>query len=168
VSIDKIVKLMRPPSEPNEALGHDWTDVENLFGIHFPKHYKQFLSIYGTGSIDDFLWVFNPFSHNKFLNSDAIRAAIDAYEVLHIDFPQYNPRNKGTFIPWAGTDNGDSIVWLVDDGDPDLWQVALQHDTEELTQLTTSEFLLALLEKKLPSSILPSQFLEANKQFIAQ
>ena len=45
---------------------------------------------------------------------------------------------------------------------------AFDRSQEEETGLNTQAFLEALLEKKLSSSILPAQFLEAEKQFTPQ
>lgn len=167
MSINRLEKLLPPPAEPKETDGHDWSDFFKNFGVEVPQDYKYFLSVYGTGSIGRFLWVFNPFSKNNSLNQDAIEASINAYNELHKDFPEYYPREKGSFIPWGLTDNGDAIVWIVDKGEPDLWKVAIQNDTEEMTGMTMSEFLVALLEKTLMSSILPAQFLESDKSFSA-
>lgn len=37
-------------------------------GMILPLDYKKFINKYGTGSINDFIWILNPFSENENLN----------------------------------------------------------------------------------------------------
>jgi len=169
--IARIKELLPVPETTSENYKGDWNALPLEFGGRFPDSYKEFVSTYGTGSIGGFLWVLNPFSQNPSLNLDQAEYFRSAYQSLKANFPQYYPRGKEDFLPWAFTDNGDAIVWLIDGSDPNEWPVCVQASDpsqEEISNLNTQEFLEALLEKKLASSILPSQFLDAEKQFVAQ
>ena len=60
---------MRPPVAPVEtpsAIG--WQSVEATMRIELPSDYKEFIAYYGTGAVDNFLVVLNPFSCNDNLN----------------------------------------------------------------------------------------------------
>ena len=87
------------------------------------------------------------------------------------DFPKYYPRTRNDSLPWAFTENGDAIVWVVIEGDPNEWHICLHSSDpaqEEMTGLNTQAFLEALLDKRLTSSILPTDFSASEKAFEAQ
>lgn len=171
MTIERIKELLAVPEATSGDKDGDWGAVSTGSVDSLPDAYREFVSTYGTGSIGEFLWVLNPFCSNSSLNFSQSQYFRNAYQSLKADFPQYYPRTDTEFLPWAFTDNGDAIVWLTDNGDPNDWHVCVQASDparEEDTGLNTQKFLEALLEKKLPSSILPSQFLEGEKQFAPQ
>lgn len=170
MSIDKIIQLMPVPDSPVEVADHNWAAVFTKLGVsNLPTDYKEFVSTYGTGSIGEFLWIMNPFSKNQNLNLEMAVYSRKAYEAMKQEFPDDFPRESNSLLTWAVTDNGDDTVWLLGDENPNLWQVGFHGrnvlEGVELTGLTTSEFLEAILEKKLESSIFPSDFLKADKKF---
>ncbi|MDB4020369.1 SMI1/KNR4 family protein [Planktomarina temperata] len=168
----EIPARLQLPSLPKEAGPFAWDEVERELGIELPTGYKTFVSAYGTGSIGAFLWVFNPTSKNRSLNSEAIRYFQSSYEELKQDFPADYTRPTfpllSSFLPWAVTDNGDTLVWIVDDGPADKWRVGVMGSDqveEEISELDFVEFVVDLLDKKVVSRILPKQFLEMDKSF---
>ena len=172
MSIERLLELMPAPDAAYETQGHDWLSVQDALGTDLPSDYKEFLSIYGTGVVGEFLWVLNPFSSNPNLNLEKIRYFQEAYQQMKELFPEEYPRERlphtGSFLTWAVTDNGDSLFWVLDDSEPNSWCVGIHSSDqgeEELTGLTMSGFLEVLLEKKLESSILPIQFLNIDKDF---
>lgn len=171
MGIENIEELMPAPISPKETQGHDWEGFSKEMSSDVPALYKDFLSVYGTGVIGGFLWVINPFSSNSNLNIEKIKYFHEAYGVMKELFPEDYPRDVcGDFITWAVTDNGDSFFWLVDDGLPDAWEVGIyskDQGEEELTGMATLEFFIALLEKRVSSSILCSDFLESDKKFVS-
>jgi hypothetical protein len=109
----------------------DWEEVERAVGILFPADFKAFVSAYGTGSVDGFLLVLNPFSARP-----ALRVQDFGMEMLRVlrenradgteepPFP-IHPEPGGLF-PWGATDNGDWCYWVTEPGnDPDRWPIAL-------------------------------------------
>ncbi len=171
MTLARIVELLPIPTKTSEQGPGNWGALPEEFGGRFPDTYVDFVTTYGTGSIGAFLWVLNPFSKNPSLNLGQARYFRDAYQSLRADFPQYYPRKRNDFLPWAFTDNGDAIVWITDEGDPNEWHVCVQSSDpaqEEMTNLNTQAFLEALLEKRLASSILPMDFLVSEKAFEAQ
>jgi hypothetical protein len=170
MTISHIKTMLPVPEITFENTFGDWRYLFQEYGTPFPDAYVEFVSSYGTGSIGDFLWVLNPFSKNSNLNSNQIKYLQDAYQTLKEDFPEYYPRNREDFIPWAVTDNGDSLIWLITPNNPNEWKVSIQAGDptqEEATNLTTLEFLEALVNNELNSSILPIDFLDAKKEFTA-
>ncbi len=128
-NLGRLFEVMPPPEEPLEVptLG-DWERCECEISP-LPLDYRAFISAYGTGTVDDFLWVFNPASGNEFLNLVSQRRAI--LSALAITARQSPARfsmprfpEPGGFLPFAGTDNGDSLFWVTA-GEPDAWTVAV-------------------------------------------
>ena len=168
----EITKRLPQPSFPKEIDELDWDAIERDFSVEFPTDYKKFVSTYGTGSIGQFLWVINPSSENRSLNGEAIRYFQSSYEELKQDFPADYTRpefpSEKSFLPWAVTDNGDTLVWIVGSGPSDGWCVGIMGSDqveEEISELGFVEFFVHLLDRKIMSAILPEQFLQMDKTF---
>lgn len=160
------------PNSPRETSKLDWDKIEQDVGVELPHGYKEFVSHYGTGSIGGFLWVFNPISENRSLNTEAIRYFQSSYAELKQDFPDDYSRPTfpalGSFLPWAITDNGDTLVWVLDGAPAENWKVGVMASDqvdEEISDFNFVEFVVRLLDKKIVSSILPQQFLDMEKEF---
>ena len=126
----KLLQRILPlPPEPQEVKQtDDWHRVESELGTPLPKDYKAFISAYGSGRIDQFLVVFNPFSSNKYVNLlDAGRTILQAYATSKETFPEYYPLplfpSPGGLLPFAATDNGNVLYWRTT-GKPENWTVA--------------------------------------------
>ena len=168
MNIDKIKSILPILGVPSENEGIIWEPLHSKIGFSFPKIYIEFIENYGTGSINNFFWIINPFSTNSSLSLDQSFYFLEAYSNLKDDFPEYYTRDVKLFFPWGFTDNGDSIVWSIDDSDPDQWSVIIQSSDpsiEETTDMTTVDFIEAILNNTLESSILPQDFLESKKTF---
>lgn len=172
MDFDQITTLIDPPIDPIETSGSSWTEIEREIGAILPDDYKKFINLYGTGSVGDFLWIFNPFSRNKNLNLDSFRYFQSSYQNLKVNYPELYGRPPfplhDSFFTWAQTDNGDSLIWIIKSEPPETWRVGIHsadQAEEELTNLTFTGFMVRLLEKQLTSRILPQQFLEARKIF---
>ncbi|NKD55997.1 MULTISPECIES: SMI1/KNR4 family protein [unclassified Haematospirillum] len=169
MGIEQITELLPVPEKTTESAVSDWYSISAALQCEFPSDYKLFISTYGTGVIGGFLWILNPFSSNSNLNLEKALYFRHAYQQMKEKFPTDYAREVDTFLPWGVTDNGDSLVWLIEGENPNIWQVAIfssDQANEEKSGLTMSDFLVALLEKKVRSSILPLQFLEAEKLFV--
>lgn len=170
--INKLISLLSPTSQrifDNAA----WAIFESKGSLRLPNDFKNFISIYGCGAIDDFVWVLNPFSINPNLNFEKSKFFINAYAVMRQDFfsdyPRPNYPEEGSFLPWAVTDNGETFVWLVD-GEPESWKVAIHSSDqgeEEVYNFGCVEFILKLINREISSKILPDQFppVDTDKHF---
>jgi hypothetical protein len=46
---------MPPPERPSETpTGSSWQPVEARLGLELPEDYKEFITRYGTGAVDNF------------------------------------------------------------------------------------------------------------------
>lgn len=161
--LSKLERLLLPPAS-SAYTSPDWVKVESEYSIQLPADYKAFVERYGGGSIDDFLWVIDPFSRSPHMNFDKSEYFRESYALMKVDFPQDYPRppypTHGSFWPWAFTENGDTLVWVVDD-EPDSWPVAL-HSADQGEEVVFScgciEVLCKLLGREIHSRILPDDF----------
>ena len=165
--INKLISLLPPPS-PRAFNKAAWANLETEENLRLPNDFKEFISIYGCGAIDDFVWVLDPFSENSDLNYEKSKCFVGAYAVMRQEFLSDYPRPdypaEGSFLPWAVTDNGETFVWLVD-GEPDSWKVAIHSSDqgeEEIYNCGCVEFLLRLLGRDISSKVLPGQFPSAD------
>ena len=125
---EELASLLRFSGDPVSTGGDGaWGAVFQRLGRRLPLDYLQFVSRYGYCAIDNFyLLMLNPFEESGRFWSDLERErAIDRedVDVFESDDPEVMfPRPKG-MIPWGSTDDGGSLLWLADDGDPDDWSV---------------------------------------------
>lgn len=118
--------LLSPPNRPRE-IGWDnaFVETELQLNCRLPEAYKWFVRSYGTGILDEFIWVLSPFASTDALNlRKNLRSRSEWYLKLHEKHPreypyQVFPKPEG-LIPWAVTENGD-VFWWKTVGDPESW-----------------------------------------------
>jgi len=166
--LDRLLQLLPPPADPVEPGRPDgWAAVEAALGTGLPGDFRAFTERYGSGTVDDFLYLFNPFAQgqdgNLVVEKDRVLAA---YRQTRVRFPDRLPLppfpEPGGVLPLGRTDNGDELYWVTD-GDPDGWPVALVESRaalQELHQLPVTGFLTALAANQLASRILPADVLD--------
>jgi len=107
-----------------------WPSMEERLGIALPSDYRAYLDRYGSGIVDDFLWVLNPFSADdaiRFPDSSAAQLSVlrwlreqDGEMVRYPIHPE-----PGGVLLCAETANGDCFHWLTSDGLPDEWRLTI-------------------------------------------
>ena len=165
--LDRLRQLLPPPADPVEPGRPDgWAEIQAAVGTQLPGDFKAFTELYGSGMVDDFLYLFNPFTQgpdgNLVVEKDRVLAA---YRQTRARFPQRLPLppfpEPGGVLPLGRTDNGDELYWVTD-GDPDDWPVALVESRatlQEVHQVPVTGFLAALAANQLTSRILPADVL---------
>jgi len=155
-----LARIMPPPAKPLEADG-SWFHAEEILGMGFPDDFKDFIRIYGSGTIGHFMSVLNPFAQNPNLNLlEQSRSQLDVLHYLR-DRGESNPYalypESGGLLPVAGTDNGDFIYWLTRGGAADWTIVVNESRSPEYEQFdcNLTEFLEKLLDQSLICWILP-------------
>src|SRR5213080_939730 len=115
--IDSLAAILPQPPDPREMGSFAaWGDVHNRIGEVLPEDYIQFIKRYGTGVIDGWLHVLNPFAANPHLNllSSAWRF-LDALRTIKTEFPDSIPFplyfEPGGLLPWGNSIDGDIFCW---------------------------------------------------------
>jgi hypothetical protein len=173
--LERLRELLPPPARPVAGGRPDgWDEIEAALGIGLPGDFKAFTERYGSGMVDDFLYLFNPFAAgedgNLLVEKDRVLAG---YRQTRARFPERLPLppfpEPGGLLPLGGTDNGDELYWVTT-GHPDGWPVALVESRaalQELHRMPVTGLLVALAANQLPSRILPKAVLDRpNHQFI--
>lgn len=165
--LERLRLLLPPPADPVEPGRPDgWAEVERALGTGLPSDFKAFTEVYGSGKVDDFLYLFNPFASgedgNLLVEKDRVLAAYSQTRAKFPDrlllppFPE-----PGGVLPLGRTDNGDELYWVTE-GHPDRWPVALLESRaalQELHPMPVTGLLAALAANRLASRILPEDVL---------
>ncbi|ALC89081.1 hypothetical protein AM500_04190 [Bacillus sp. FJAT-18017] len=170
---ERLLNVLIPPAVPvNAGTDSEWKHVETRLGTRLPDDYKSFIEMYGTGSIDNFLWVLNPFEKNENLSLfETGKALIEAYLVSQSNFPEDYPYtvfpSEGGLLPWGLTDNGDELYWLTT-GDPNDWPVVV-YETRSADNykysLSVTEFLGKCLTREMACEAFPEEFSDEDLKF---
>jgi hypothetical protein len=161
MSVGTLSRILPPPPSPVEANG-SWPQVEEALGIKLPDDFKEFIEVYGSGTIGHFLSVLNPFSDRPALNLlMQSQRQLDALRILVSDFGERKPYDPypipGGLLPVAITDNGDVIHWLTR-GAPVHWTIVVNEsrspDYEEFGCNLTS-FLQGILDGSIDCRAFP-------------
>lgn len=89
--MDKLIKILLPPKFPQKTGGKEqWGKFFGTLGTEFPTDYVKFIESYGTGGIDNFLWILTPFVNDENVNYlGRQKEMINSYIQSKKNFPQY-------------------------------------------------------------------------------
>lgn len=173
MSIELLENQLPVPSNPLESDDAiKWQTFQNSIGLELPQDYKDFIQRYGTGCIDSFVWIFNPFSRNEHLNlKDQMTEILDTLRMLKYDQPAFPLfPERGGLLPCGATDNGDTIFWITS-GEPAHWRIAV-HESRgpqwENYAFSLTDFLAKILSKDIICPIFPEDFPSDSPTFAAR
>ncbi|OJY56370.1 SMI1/KNR4 family protein [Thiobacillus sp. 0-1251] len=165
MGIEQLEKILFPPIVPvDRPVANGWSEAEKKLG-KLPEDYKRFIEIYGTGSIDGFIWILSPFTSNKNLNLlDQAQIKISALIDLSENFGEALPYplfpNQNGLLPFGTTDNGDVLFWQMANNPTD-WKVIINASREpkwEQYDVGIVDFLVGLLTRKIICEVFPEDF----------
>ncbi|MFZ3492480.1 SMI1/KNR4 family protein [Streptomyces sp. 5.8] len=168
-ALARLFEIARAPSARHQK---DWCEIERVLGVELPADYKDFIHVHGGSNWDDYLYVLEPGCPNE--NYDLITWARNQAEDLE-DLWRFERKpaeleaEGARVIPWATTDNGECLYWLVRPGlDPDRWTVMVNEargDRWEHFSVSCTQFLASSLDGELRSGILSSSFPGAGHEY---
>ncbi|GAA4086327.1 SMI1/KNR4 family protein [Streptomyces shaanxiensis] len=168
-ALARLTDVVPPPSEPRNT---DWDAAERRLGVVLPTDYKELIRTYGGSNWDDYLYLLDPGCPND--NYDLVEWEDQQTEALE-GLWEFEKRpaelaDAGSrVIPWATTDNGECLYWLVRAGrNPDEWTVMVNEargDRWEHFPMNCTEFLAAVLQGDLRSALLSSRFPLTGHEF---
>jgi SMI1 / KNR4 family (SUKH-1) len=122
-NIAKLVTLLPPPENKRYNTG-DWSEVERELGSGLPRDFKEFVELYGSVEICNWLWFHTPFSFREGFSEILTRSLRQIDAVVggrqNVPYPDH-PLRPG-LLPIGATEDGDIIAWITK-GDPDDWGV---------------------------------------------
>ncbi|MEW1910090.1 SMI1/KNR4 family protein [Kitasatospora sp. NPDC085895] len=169
-AVEQLVRLL---PGPHRSRAKDWTAVGAALGSGLPGDYREFVERVGGGHVDGYLYVLEPDSPNPYHDLvDAAEERAEAFDHLwgSSEEPPAELREPGArLIPWASTDNGEFLYWLVRPGrHPDAWTVMVNAAREarwEHYDLPFAGFLVAALTGRIRSDVLTDAFPTAPHGF---
>lgn len=173
MSIDKLKLILPIPDLANStANSSKWREVEKKIGVVLPSDYKEFISLYGSGVIDNFIMIYSPFTENEnmnFFNQQKLNN--EAYINLKVSFPEDFPYEvfptNGGILPWGRTENGDTLNWIVDTNHGD-WAILVSDGSGDYFKYkgTMTGFLYDVLNENIVCPIFPGDFPNKNNKKI--
>ncbi|MEU4421068.1 SMI1/KNR4 family protein [Actinoplanes sp. NPDC024001] len=161
--VERLVALVPPPPPRSQVDLPDWDEVERTLGFPLPEDYKELVNLYGPGTFDDFLVVFQPNSSSQYSElthaiaegADSLRSYADSGEALPVPIDQ--------LLAIAGTDNGDTVYWVREPGaSPDRWRIGVNgaRDFDEwyLYESGLAQFLVSVLSREWVVPAFPEDF----------
>ncbi|MEK9519536.1 SMI1/KNR4 family protein [Streptomyces venezuelae] len=160
--LDRLSAIAPAPGAPRTKT---WDEVERAIGVVLPDDYKELVRVYGGGSWDDYLYVLEPGCPNESydLLAWARNRAEDLEDLWEFEKKPVELETPGSrVVPWAVTDNGECLYWLVLPGvSPERWTVMVNEARGgrwEHFAVSCTRFLAGALDGELRSGILSSSF----------
>lgn len=172
MSIDLLKTLLKFEKDELKLSDEKWSSVQNELNILFPEDYKEIISLLGSGAVNDFLWIFSPFSSNANLNLiNKFYEIRDSYEYMKKNFPEkfsleYYNGERGIF-PWGITDNGDELYWNFKDDSAEILVYASRYSSMMKYKMNLLDFLIGVLSKKIYCDIFPKDFVLDENYYVA-
>lgn len=122
---ETLQRLMPPP--PDSELTVDWDALSRSWGRTFPSDYREFVTVYGTGTIQTFLSIAAP-EPKEAPGDPAVASMVRETATAELLWAQVrrSPELAGitpVLIAWAASAGADSLCWDASGEDPDQWPV---------------------------------------------
>ena len=164
MSVEQLVQAV-PPLAGREPSSPDWEAIEGELGSRLPTDYKRLVEVYGPGSFDDFVHIYQPHAPWEQLDlKHEVDGELWALKYLRDqgqDIP-YRLEDPAELMALGRDENGDQIFWQRTDlGDPDTWPVVVK-DARANEWFThdggVTDFLRAVLLHEITVPLFPEDF----------
>lgn len=172
----RVESLMAPPVGPapfDPPVASEWRRIERELGTSLPSDYKRFIKVYGSGKVNDFLSILNPFSDHPRI--DLVRGSKELGDVYrHLrdvcleEYPCPVFPEKDGLLAFAGSDNGDTAFWVTS-GAPDQWTIrVLASRDPECWDFPggLDRFLVAVLTEEARCTVFPKDLCNRSPWFV--
>ncbi|MFE0458927.1 SMI1/KNR4 family protein [Kitasatospora sp. NPDC058965] len=118
-SVARLAAIVPPHPGAGDAI--DWAEARCKWGTHFPADYRDFVSVYGGGSINNSFFIGLPLEVAQGPRSPLTFEELndDGYGLLDLA-PEEDPALRG-WISWAADCSASHAFWDTSDPDPDKW-----------------------------------------------
>ncbi|MEU4302912.1 hypothetical protein [Kitasatospora aureofaciens] len=153
-AVETLISLMPPHDGCGDIL--DWRSIEEAFGVALPSDFRDFIAVYGTGSIDDQLEIASPDQ----MESDGVSmlavtpraSSVRWLEETGSGYPLWP--ESGSLIGWGRLKSyGEAygfLYWRAVGPEADRWPVVVwKRDSREFVEYPhgMAEFLVRLLQE---------------------
>lgn len=146
----------------NNITEDNWDNFEEQLHFEFPPDYVKFINFYGTGRLCQLVWVLNPFSaHDRFNLLFFLKNQTQIFDQLKKESDIKSPyklfQNGSGIMPFAFTDNGDTIYWNIKNANKESYPIIIfdgRSMRSEEHHVGFNEFLNKILNKSINSSII--------------
>lgn len=167
--INKLITILKPPEKIyNRGSDQDWISFQKNYNCIFPSDYKVFIDTYGTGSINNFLWILTPYESNKEINIFQKAEVMQlSYNYMKDMFPgefKYSIYpEEGGLLPWSYTDNGDELYFdLLNES---IVVIEARYSNFYEYKMGMIEFLYKLFTKEIKCNAFPNDFINEVLQY---
>jgi hypothetical protein len=178
MSFSLLTQIAPPPKHPAEPGSQKrWEKAQQRLGVALPGDYKTFINRYGTGSFNDLILPYNPFTVNESMNlfqvldthhqaNRRIQKLVGCeWSVVHPYrlFPE--PRG---LLPWGATSSIEHVFFWHVQGIPESWTTILydlRNGEYEVWKLSMICFLQKLFSREIESVLLPKNVSSRNRGF---
>jgi hypothetical protein len=161
MSDSRLSKLLSIPRGGAEQSDARWRAAEEALGLKLPGSYKSLVDHFGASSWADFLHVLSPFDDRLNLQrrgQQELDADRESRRAFPSDYPLGLYPEPGGLLPWAVTDNGDTLYFITA-GPPDDWPTVIKGPRApefEVSFLPPALLIHHVAAGTLRSAILPS------------
>lgn len=171
MTIQALVAVCPPPDRPRGQV--DWGQVENDLGTRLPSDYREIVEVYGSGTFNDFLYLFIPNAPYGAIEltkqPDRWRRSLGVLRDAGMEVP-YPIEGDEALVSIGLTDDGDVLYLHPVGEDPDRWPLVVhpRHDDEWYEHPAgLADFLARLLSGTVRPAGLPNDFGDETPQFVA-
>ena len=149
-AVARLVELMPPPA--GRVVRIEWDAVAVRWGTRMPADYREFMDIYGAGTVSEsfnIVWPLVPPRSGD--HTDDLAGNTEVGRYLQDGGPEEQVRVEG-WIAWAYDVSANRLYWDTSSGDPDQWTVVRLDRSGgwDDSGLTTTEYLAAFLAGAMP------------------
>lgn len=148
--LSRLVGIMPPGDRAGDAV--DWSHVRRHFGFDLPADYREFVAVYGGGTINDSFHVGLPFEtearhrgarHLEELTDDGL-SLVEESDSIQI--------SSSECVCWAADAQANFVFWRLLGSNPDAWPVFVVLRDGRIIDYDYSmiEFMLALIGGESP------------------
>ncbi|WP_406194679.1 SMI1/KNR4 family protein [Kitasatospora sp. NBC_01560] len=148
LGIERLAQVMSPENGADERV--DWAAAGTSWGTTFPKDYRAFTAVFGSGSVSDEMDLLAPAPVGSTLVASMADVTADARYACETEGGRAAlDVGPDHILAWGTTSGPDMLCWLTTTEDPDDWPVLVigRHTRPMFTvhPLGMAEFLLRLL-----------------------
>ncbi|MFI6263191.1 hypothetical protein [Micromonospora sp. NPDC051006] len=123
--LEMLRRMMQAPAGPETAV--DWGRLTGSWGKEFPADYRQFMEVFGPGTIQDFLVIVQP-EPKEAASVDATGGMVHETANAEMAWTEFRKEPalaevEPLLIAWGVSSGADILCWDASGNDPDDWPV---------------------------------------------